>query len=62
VAIRMDTDNLAPLDFYLLPRIDIAQAKLKLAEENGLALDAYRFDALDLLYELARPVRIAEAA
>jgi DNA invertase Pin-like site-specific DNA recombinase len=62
VAIRMDTDNLAPLDFYLLPRIDIAQAKLKLAGENGLALDAYRFDALDLLYELARPVRIAEAA
>ena len=62
VAIRMDTDNLAPLDFYLLPRIDIAQAKLKLAGENGLPLDAYRFDALDLLYELARPVRIAEAA
>jgi hypothetical protein len=62
VAIRMDANNRAPLDFYLLPRIDIAQTKLRLAEENGLTLDAYRFDALDLLYELARPVRIAGAA
>jgi DNA invertase Pin-like site-specific DNA recombinase len=62
IAVRMDANNRAPLDFYLLPRIDIAQTKLRLAEENGLALDAYRFDSLDLLYELARPVRIAEAA
>ena len=58
----MDENNRAPLDYYLLPRIDIAHSKLKLAEDNGLALDAYRFDTLDLLYELARPVQIAEAA
>lgn len=62
VAVRMDETNRAPLDFYLLPRIDTAQAKLKLSEDNGLALDAYRFETLDLLYEMARPVRIAEAA
>jgi len=62
VAVRMDANNSVPLDFYLLPRIDIAQSKLRLAEENGLALDAYRFDTLELLYELARPVRVAEAA
>ena len=62
IAVRMDTGNRVPLDFYLLPSIDIARSKLKLAENNGLALDAYRFDTLDLLYELAAPVRIAEAA
>jgi DNA invertase Pin-like site-specific DNA recombinase len=62
IAVRMDTGNRAPLDFYLLPSIDIAQAKLKLTEDNGLALDAYRFDTLDLLYELATPVRIVGAA
>jgi hypothetical protein len=58
----MDGNNRAPLDYYLLPRIDIEHPKLRFAEENGLALDAYRFDTLDCFYELARPVRIAEAA
>lgn len=62
VAVRMKDGNRAPLDYYLLPRIDIEQPKLRLAEDNGLALDAYRFDALDFFYELARPIRIAEAA
>ena len=36
--------------------------QLRLAEENGLALDAYRFDTLDFFYELAAPVRFTEAA
>jgi DNA invertase Pin-like site-specific DNA recombinase len=62
IAVRMDGNNRAPLDYYLLPRIDIEHPKLRFAEENGLALDAYRFDTLDCFYELARPVRIAEAA
>jgi hypothetical protein len=33
-----------------------------LAEDNGLSLDAYRFDTLEYLYDIAAPVRIAEAA
>jgi hypothetical protein len=45
-----------------MPSIDLTQSKLRLAEHNELALDAYRFDSLDVLYEFARPVRIAEAA
>lgn len=62
VAVRMDVGNLVPLDFYLLPRIDLDHGTLQFAEENGLALDAYRCDSLDLLYELARPVHVPEAA
>ena len=62
IAVRMDDGNHAPLDYYLLPRIDVEQPKLHLAEDNGLALDAYRFDVLDFFYELARPIWIAEAA
>jgi hypothetical protein len=58
----MDGNNRARLDQYLLPRIDIEKPKLKLAEENGLALDAYRFGSLDFFYELVRPVRFTEAA
>ncbi|WP_267899622.1 recombinase family protein [Maricaulis alexandrii] len=62
VAIRMNATNQAPLDFYILPRIDIASARLRLAEANGLALDAYRFDDFEEFFELFRPVPILEAA
>jgi DNA invertase Pin-like site-specific DNA recombinase len=62
VAMRMDALNRRPLDFYLFPRIDVASGQIRLAEENGLSLDAYCFDTLDTLYELAVPVRIQEVA
>jgi hypothetical protein len=35
---------------------------VRLAEENGLSLDAYRFDTLDYLYDIAAPVSIVEVA
>ncbi|MFD0945023.1 recombinase family protein [Sphingomonas canadensis] len=62
VAVRMDGANERPFDFYLFPRIDRASADVRLAEENGLSLDAYRFDTLDALYHLAERIRIPEAA
>lgn len=37
-------------------------AKLRFAEQNGLALDAYRFDTLNFSYALASRARIAEMA
>ena len=36
--------------------------KLRLGEENVLDLDAYRFDGLELLYDIATPVPLGEAA
>jgi DNA invertase Pin-like site-specific DNA recombinase len=62
IAVRMDAANKAPLDYYLLPRIDIASERLKLAEENGLALDGYRFESLDPFYDYLRPEIVTEAA
>lgn len=62
IAIRMDAANKAPLDYYLLPRIDVATEKLRLAEDNGLALDGYRFESLEPFYEFLRPEIIKEAA
>jgi hypothetical protein len=62
IAVRMDTRNRRPLDFYVFPKIDLANDTIRLAEENGLSLDAYRFDTLDVLNELAMPVRFREAA
>lgn len=62
VAIRMDAQNQQPLDYYLLPAIDIENPKLRLAEHNGFALDAYRFDDLEAFFALAERVKVGEAA
>jgi DNA invertase Pin-like site-specific DNA recombinase len=62
MAVRMDVRNSAPRDYYILPRIDVENPRLRLAEENGLGVDAYRFDSLDSFFELVRPVRVTEAA
>ena len=40
----------------------MTMASLRLAEQNGLSLDAYRFDTLDYFYALAGRARITEAA
>jgi hypothetical protein len=62
VVVRMDSANRAALDYYLFPRIDMLSEKLQLGEDNALAIDAYRFDDLDLLYHIATPVALSEAA
>ncbi len=62
IAIRMDSNNEKPLDYYLLPALDIENPKLRLLENNGLALDTYRFDDLELFFLLTERVPIWEAA
>jgi len=62
IALRMDTGNRAVVDYYLLPRLDIAAAKVRLREDNGFSLDAYRFDSLESFFHLAARTRIRMAA
>lgn len=62
IVVRMDRVNRAPLDYYLFPRIDMLSEKLRLGEDNALGLDAYRFDGLNFLYDIAAPVSLTEAA
>jgi len=61
IAVRLDYLNKAPLDYYLLPSLDITVDKLRLAEQNGIYLDVYRFENLDFFYSLARRVKIGVA-
>lgn len=58
IGVRMNQSNLNILDYYLLPFIDFGGPFLRLAEENGVAFDAYRFESLDYLFNMAdrRPV------
>jgi DNA invertase Pin-like site-specific DNA recombinase len=62
IAVRMNETNDAPRDFYLLPSIDMTDARLKMAEQNGLWLDAYRTETLDNFYALAGRAKVTEAA
>ena len=62
VAIRMSPSNREILDYYLLPHIEISSGTIRLAEENGLALDAYRLETLDYFYGMAERTKIWEAA
>ena len=62
VALRMDFANKDPLDYYLLPIIDIDMEKLRLAEQNGAHLDTYRFENLDFFFGMAEQVKIRLAS
>ena len=62
VAVRMDSTNEKIHDYYLLPGIDMTWDNLRIAEENGIYLDAYRFDTLDYFVGMAERVSLEEAA
>jgi DNA invertase Pin-like site-specific DNA recombinase len=62
IAIRMDQLNREALDHYLLPRIDMTGPRLRLAQDNGVLLDAYRFETLDSLFDLAARANLLEVA
>lgn len=62
LAVRMDSTNERPMDYYLLPRLDMRQAVLRLAEFNGLSFDAYRFDTLEAFYQMAARSSFQKAA
>lgn len=62
VVIRMDALNKRPLDYFLFPILDIGTDGLRIAEENGLAIDGYRFDSLEALYALAARTPLREVA
>lgn len=61
LAVRMGDDNESVLDYYIIPREEINRDRLNLADENGLALDAFRFDSLDYFAALGLRARIGVA-
>ena len=64
VAVRMDSTNEGIRDYYLLPGIDMCweNDRLRMAEVNGIYLDAYRFETLDYFFGMAERKQIEEAA
>jgi hypothetical protein len=63
VALRMEQGNTEIRDCYLLPRLDMDTAdEVYLREDNGIALDAYRFGSLGALFAFAARSAIQVAA
>ena len=62
VALRMNGANEAVLDYYLLPLRVLDTNRIRLAEENGLMLDAFRFETLEYFFCMAERTRISELA
>jgi hypothetical protein len=62
IAVRMNETNEAPLDYYVLPSIDMTLPRWRLGLQNGLSFDAYRFESLDFFYVLTGRAHLSEAA
>ncbi|HEY6349027.1 MAG TPA: recombinase family protein [Candidatus Angelobacter sp.] len=62
IAARLYPGNQDILDYYLLPGLDTLSARLRLAPENGLTLDVYRFDNLNFFLRMGRRAALGEAA
>ena len=60
VALRMDDKNEAVLDYYLLPLPILDTNRIRLAEDNGLKLDAFRFETLEHFFAMAERALISE--
>ncbi len=62
IAVRMDQSNREILDYYLIPALDVEDPTIRLAENNHLALDAYRFETLEAFFMLTERAALSEAA
>jgi hypothetical protein len=62
VAVRLNHDNSAALDYYLLPRLDFSQPRIHLADQNSIEFESYHFDTLDYLYRMAERARLRRVA
>jgi len=60
IAVRMDFTNEGIQDYYVLPGIDMTWENLRIAETNGIYLDAYRFDTLDYFFGMTERVKLEE--
>ncbi|MCW3837441.1 recombinase family protein [Sphingomonas canadensis] len=62
ICVRMDEENMHAHDYYILPRMTLAEGVLRLADHNGLSLDAFRFESLDGFFTLAERAPFRKAA
>jgi len=52
VAIRLNPDNDAALDYYLLPQLDLAHQEIRVNNKTSQAFECFRFDDLRVLHRM----------
>lgn len=62
IAVRLEADNVGVRDYYLFPGSDIFAKQLRLAPENGVLIDLFRFDDLRFLFSMAERTSIESIA
>jgi hypothetical protein len=58
----MDGGNASPLDYFILPSVDVRSAHVRIAEHNFIGIDAYRYDTLDYFVGMAERSTVEVAA
>jgi DNA invertase Pin-like site-specific DNA recombinase len=62
VVVRLSPGNEEALDYYLLPRLDFSTSGIRLAEQNAMELESYRFDTLDYFYGMGAQTKLRRVA
>lgn len=62
VVVRLSAGNEEALDYYLLPRMDFGTSGIRLAEQNAMELESYRFDTLDYFYGMGAQTKLRRVA
>jgi DNA invertase Pin-like site-specific DNA recombinase len=62
VAVRLDSENRAAIDYYLLPSLEFGHSLINLGERNPAEFESFRFESLDFLYGMAERARIRRVA
>lgn len=62
VVVRLSPGNEEALDYYLLPRLDFGSSGIRLAEQNAMELESYRFDTLDYFYGMGAQTKLRRVA
>jgi DNA invertase Pin-like site-specific DNA recombinase len=62
VVVRLSPGNEEALDYYLLPRLDFGTCGIRLAEQNAMELESYRFDTLDYFYGMGAQTKLRRVA
>jgi hypothetical protein len=62
IAVRMNRSNTVAQDYLILPTIDMSSRAFRVQEYNGISLDAYLFETLSPVFEMAERVALKEVA
>ena len=62
IAVRLQPDNDTVRDYYLFPGSDFCTKHLRLAPDNGVLIDLFRFDDLRFLFSMAERTSIESVA